>query len=112
MVTAKALGKLVESNPIQIPAAAGSVPCALAAFGCTGMVAANRVTVLTDDGPLGACANWRRHTELVRAAGPGSEVQKVFTWLISQFQTANPGRTRGSTDPIVPTDLRKQAVTA
>lgn len=112
MVTAKVLNKLMEANPIQIPAQTGSVPCALQPYGCTGMVAANRITILTDEGGLGACANWRRHTDLVRAAGPGSEVQKVFTWLIGQFQAANPGRVRGSSEPIVPVDLRKQVVTA
>jgi hypothetical protein len=107
VVTAKSLGKLMEAHPIQIPAQTGSVPCALQPFGCTGMVASERITVLTDEGGLGACANWRRHTELVRSAGPGSEVQQVFTWLIGQFQSANPGRVRGSTEPIVPVDLRK-----
>jgi hypothetical protein len=112
MVTAKVLSKLVDSHPIQIPAKTGSIPCALAPFGCTGFVAADRIVVYTDAGPLGNCANWRRHTELVRTAGPGSEVQKVFSWLIGQFQASNPSRVRGSTDPIVSIDLRTKAATA
>jgi hypothetical protein len=103
----------IDKNPVTVPVQAGSIPCALQPFGCSGMVSPDRVVVWLADGTgLGNCPNYVRHTAIVREAGPGSEAQKVFSWLIGQFQKANPGRVRGDKSPITALDLRKQAATA
>jgi hypothetical protein len=100
--------KAIEQFPVLPQAPEGATPCALAAFGCTGTVAPDRIVAILPDGTkLGNCANYLRHTQIVREAGAGSEPQRLFTWLIAQFQKANPGRVRGDRSPINTVDLRR-----
>lgn len=111
MTLSKNIAKAIEAHPVMVAAQEGAVPCALGFAGCTGMVAKDRIVVYLEDGTgLGNCANYVRHTAIVREAGVGSEAQKVFSWLISTFQSSNPGRVRGDRSPIVAADFRKAAV--
>lgn len=105
--------KAMDTFQVTPAADPNAIPCALQPFGCTGTVAPDRVVVILPDGTrLGNCARFQEHTRIVREAGPGSEPQRLFTWLIGQFQKANPGRQRGDRSPINTVDLRKEVVPA
>jgi hypothetical protein len=87
-----------------------SVDCALKPFtACTAKVVPDRyVAILKDGSPIGTCPNWQRHTQAVREAGTGSELQKLFTWLLGTFQAANPDRKRGDQDPNTVVDFPRR----
>jgi hypothetical protein len=74
-----------------------AVECAMQPFaGCTRKVAVDRFVVILRDGTaVGTCPSWQQHTNAVRAAGTGSEAQRLFTWIVGTFQAANPDRQRG-----------------
>lgn len=107
-----ALATNVLQAMAQVPVLAGKagIECAIAPFGCTGTVAEDRIIVILADGTkLGTCANFVRHTTIVREAGAGSDAQTLFTWLIQVFQAQNPNRARGDKSPTTTLDLRPQA---